>query len=140
MELIDIVPVFNLYEEFWKIYTKSDNQPPQYIADTAQIERCIIGDGSEIYGRVRNCVIGPEVIVEEGAEVYDSILMQGAVIKKGTKIYKSIIAQDAVVGENCTIGVGEYAADTSSREARKNESDWYNFSRWKQQENEGAVI
>ena len=76
MELIDIVPVFNLYEEFWKIYTKSDNQPPQYIADTAQIERCIIGDGSEIYGRVRNCVIGPEVIVEEGAEVYDSILMQ----------------------------------------------------------------
>ena len=96
MELIDIVPVFNLYEEFWKIYTKSDNQPPQYIADTAQIERCIIGDGSEIYGRVRNCVIGPEVIVEEGAEVYDSILMQGAVIKKGTKIYKSIIAQDAV--------------------------------------------
>ena len=109
MELIDIVPVFNLYEEFWKIYTKSDNQPPQYIADTAQIERCIIGDGSEIYGRVRNCVIGPEVIVEEGAEVYDSILMQGAVIKKGTKIYKSIIAQDAVVGENCTIGVGEYA-------------------------------
>ena len=35
--------------------------------------------------------------------------MQGAVIKKGTKIYKSIIAQDAVVGENCTIGVGEYA-------------------------------
>ena len=109
MELIDIVPVFNLYEEFWKIYAKSDNQPPQYIADTAQIERCIIGDGSEIYGRVRNCVIGPEVIVEEGAEVYDSILMQGAVIKKGTKIYKSIIAQDAVVGENCMIGVGEYA-------------------------------
>ena len=32
-----------------------------------------------------------------------------SVIKKGTKIYKSIIAQDAVVGENCTIGVGEYA-------------------------------
>lgn len=62
MELIDIVPVFNLYEEFWKIYTKSDNQPP-YIADTAQIERCIIGDGSEIYGRVRNCVIGPEAVV-----------------------------------------------------------------------------
>ena len=24
MELIDIVPEFNLYEEFWKIYTKSD--------------------------------------------------------------------------------------------------------------------
>ena len=28
MELIDIVPEFNLYEEFWKIYTKSDVIPP----------------------------------------------------------------------------------------------------------------
>ena len=24
MELIDIIPEFNLYEEFWKIYTKGD--------------------------------------------------------------------------------------------------------------------
>ena len=28
MELIDIIPEFNLYEEFWKIYTKSDAVPP----------------------------------------------------------------------------------------------------------------
>ena len=28
MELIDIIPEFNLYEEFWKIYTKSDIIPP----------------------------------------------------------------------------------------------------------------
>ena len=50
MELIDIIPEFNLYEEFWKIYTKSDVIPPQYIADTSRIEGSIIGEGSEIYG------------------------------------------------------------------------------------------
>ena len=33
MELIDIIPVFNLYEEFWKIYTRTDTIPPQYVAD-----------------------------------------------------------------------------------------------------------
>ena len=32
MELIDIIPEFNLYEEFWKIYTNSANLPPQYIS------------------------------------------------------------------------------------------------------------
>ena len=32
MELIDIIPEFNLYEEYWKIYTKSDVIPPQYVA------------------------------------------------------------------------------------------------------------
>ena len=35
--------------------------------------------------------------------------MQGSVIKPGTKIYGSIIAENVEVGENCTIGVGEYA-------------------------------
>ena len=35
MELIDIIPEFNLYEEFWKIYTKGDIIPPQYISADA---------------------------------------------------------------------------------------------------------
>ncbi len=46
MELIDIIPEFNLYEEYWKIYTKSDVIPPQYIADDAEIERSIIRRGN----------------------------------------------------------------------------------------------
>ena len=33
MELIDIIPEFNLYEEYWKIYTKSDVIPPQFISE-----------------------------------------------------------------------------------------------------------
>ncbi len=35
MELIDIIPEFNLYEEFWKIYTNSEIIPPQYISADA---------------------------------------------------------------------------------------------------------
>ncbi len=38
MELIDIIPEFNLYEEFWKIYTNSANIPPQYIAEEAVVD------------------------------------------------------------------------------------------------------
>ena len=42
MELIDIIPVFNLYEEFWKIYTRTDAIPPQYICRSdAFIEKSI---------------------------------------------------------------------------------------------------
>ena len=52
MELIDIVPVFNLYEEFWKIYTRTDSLPPQYIAGNAHVERSLLGESSEIYGEV----------------------------------------------------------------------------------------
>ena len=109
MELIDIVPEFNLYEEFWKIYTKSDSLPPQYLADTSVIEKSIIGEGCQIYGTVKNSVISPDVTIEEGAEIEDSIIMQGSVIGKGTKIKKSIIAEGVTVGNNCEIGFGEMA-------------------------------
>ena len=44
MELIDIIPEFNLYEEFWKIYTNSSSIPPQYISNDAVVDRCIIGE------------------------------------------------------------------------------------------------
>ena len=109
MELIDIVPVFNLYEEFWKIYTRTDSLPPQYIAGNAHVERSLLGEGSEIYGEVYSSVIGADVVIEEGAVVRDSIIMQGAVIGAGTHVEKSIIAEGTVIGKNCELGVGEYA-------------------------------
>ncbi|MCR5585767.1 MAG: glucose-1-phosphate adenylyltransferase, partial [Lachnospiraceae bacterium] len=107
MELIDLVPVFNLYEEFWKIYTKSEIIPPQYIAPGAYIEKAIIGEGAEIYGQVFNSVIGPGVIIEEGAVVRDSIIMTGSVIGKNSELYKCIIAENCTVGNNVKLGVGD---------------------------------
>ena len=106
MELIDIIPEFNLYEEFWKIYTNSEILPPQYISGQAVIERSLIGNGSEISGEVRNCVIGSGVTIEDGAVVRDSIIMKDTKIKKGCVIDKSIIAENCEIGENVTLGIG----------------------------------
>ena len=106
MELIDIIPEFNLYEEFWKIYTNSEILPPQYISGQAVIERSLIGNGSEIGGEVRNCVIGSGVTIEDGAVVRDSIIMKDTKIKKGCVIDKSIIAENWEIGENVTLGIG----------------------------------
>ena len=88
MELIDIIPVFNLYEEFWKIYTRTDTIPPQYIGENAYIEKSIIGDGTEIYGKVYNSVIGAGVVIEEGTVVRDSIIMNNSVIGKDSIVTK----------------------------------------------------
>lgn len=109
MELIDIIPVFNLYEEFWRIYTKSDRLPPQYIADSAKTERCIIGEGSEIYGEVYNSVIGSGVIIGSGTVIRDSIIMKDVVIGENCKIDKALIAENTKVGSDVLMGIGEYA-------------------------------
>ena len=107
MELIDLIPVFNLYEEFWKIYTKSDRIPPQYIAKDAIVDKAIIGEGCEIYGEVHNSVIGCGVTIEAGAVVRHSIIMSSTTIGAGTTVDKSIIAEGVTVGKNCELGIGE---------------------------------
>jgi len=106
MELIDIIPEFNLYEEFWKIYTNSDIIPPQYVSGDAVIERSIIGDGSEIYGEIHNCVIGSGVTIGPGTVVRDSIIMKDVAIGSDCVIDKSIIAESVKVGDNVTLGIG----------------------------------
>ena len=109
MELIDIIPEFNLYEEYWKIYTKSDIIPPQFIATEAVIERSIIGEGSEIYGKVSNSVIGAGVTIGKGTVVRDSIIMRGSAIGENSVLKKAIVAEDVVIGSNVELGVGEVA-------------------------------
>ncbi len=109
MELIDIIPEFNLYEEYWKIYTKSDIIPPQFIAGTATVERSIISEGTEVCGEVRNSVIGAGVVIGPGAVVRDSIVMRGTAVGAGSTLDKAIVAEDVRIGRNVRVGVGEYA-------------------------------
>jgi glucose-1-phosphate adenylyltransferase len=107
MELIDIIPEFNLYEEFWKIYTKGDIIPPQYISSEAVLDRCLIGEGSEIYGEVRNSVIGPNVVIGKGSVVRDSIIMRNTTVGDNVTMDKAIVAEDVVIGNQVVIGCGE---------------------------------
>lgn len=107
MELIDIVPEFNLYEEYWKIFTKSEILPPQYIAEGSVVERSIIGEGSEIYGQVYNSVIGCGVSVGRDTVIRDSIIMNNTQIGEGCGITKAIVAENARIADHVRLGEGE---------------------------------
>ena len=109
LELIDIIPEFNLYEEFWRIYTKGDVIPPQYISEDAVVDKCIIGEGTEIYGEVHNSVIGPNVVIGKGSVIRDSIIMKNTSVGENVVMDKAIVAEDVVVGNNVVIGCGEEA-------------------------------
>ena len=114
MELIDIVPEFNLYEEYWKIYTKSEIQPPDYIAADSVVERSIIGEGSEAYGEAYNSVIGCGVTIGKETVIRDSIIMNQTQIGEGCEINKAIIAENVVVGNQVKLGVGEEAENDTA--------------------------
>ena len=106
MELIDIIPEFNLYEEYWKIYTNSGILPPHYISDQSAVEKSIIGNGCDIYGEVHSSVISSGVTIGKGSVVRDSIIMKDAVIGDHCVIDKAIIAENVQIGDNVTLGTG----------------------------------
>ncbi len=109
MELVDLIPEFNLYEEYWKIYTKCDTIEPQYIAPEASVERCIIGESSEIYGAVIHSVIGPNVHIGRGTIIRDSIIMKDTVIGDNVTTEKAIIAENCNIGDGVVLGFGDEA-------------------------------
>ena len=107
MELIDLVPEFNLYEEYWKIYTKSDILPPQFFAAESVVEKSIIGEGSEIYGKVYNSVIGCGVTIGKDTVIRDSIIMNNTVVGSGCELNKTIVAENVQIKDNSRFGIGE---------------------------------
>jgi len=111
MELIRALPDFNLYEDFWKIYTSSDHQPPQYTGANAVVKTSLLSEGCEIYGQVYNSVLGPGCIVEDGAVVRDSILTANCVIGKNAVVERCVIDENNLIGAGAKLGMGDNTAN-----------------------------
>ncbi len=101
----------NLSDRSWRIYSRTVALPPQYVADTAEVEHSLLTDGCEVYGKLDYSILFENVTVEEGATVEYSLVMPGAVIKKGANVKYSIIAEDVVVGEGASIGADPQTID-----------------------------
>lgn len=107
MELIKTLPEFNLYEDFWKIYTNSNLQPPMYSGPDSEIKTSIVSEGCQVEGKVIHSVLSKNVVIEEGAIIKDSIIMEGCHIGKNAVIDRCIIDQNTNIGDNVVMGSGD---------------------------------
>ena len=104
MDLIGDDPILNPVDKNFKIYSKNNARAPQYLGPNSKISNSLVSEGCRIYGTVENSVLSGGVIVEEGAIVKDSVIMDDVHIRKNARVYTSIIDADAVVEEGITIG------------------------------------
>ena len=104
MDLLGDNPAFSLLDEAWRIYSRHTAQPPQYIAKGAVVENASITAGCQIYGTVKNSVLGSEVYVGKGAIVEDSVVMNGTVIEDGAVVRYAILDEKVTVGKKATVG------------------------------------
>ncbi|MBQ7010867.1 MAG: glucose-1-phosphate adenylyltransferase [Clostridia bacterium] len=95
---------FRINDKHRRVFSRSSIRAPHYMADSANVDNSIITEGCQIYGTVKNSVLSPGVIVEEGAEVIDAVIHAGCTIKSGAKVNYSIVASDVIIGENAIVG------------------------------------
>ncbi len=94
----------NLHDQAWKVFSRNPNQPPHYVDSDAVIKTSLVSEGCQIYGTVEHCVLFPEVTIEKGAYVRDSIIMQNTVVEENSEIIRAIIDENVVIGSSCRIG------------------------------------
>jgi glucose-1-phosphate adenylyltransferase len=102
----------DLYDNKWKIYTKSEDLPPVKVGEKANISTSLVSNGCRIEGSVVESVLSPGVIVGEGSEIKHSVILNDVVIGKNCKIENTIIDKETVIGDNSKIGYGnDYTAN-----------------------------
>ena len=104
MDLLGSKPVLDLGDKKWRIYSRHSAEGPQFVGADACVENSYITEGCEIYGTVKNCVVGAGVKVEAGAVVCDSVLMGDTVISKNAVVNYSIIDTGVCIGAGATVG------------------------------------
>ncbi|MBQ9942813.1 MAG: glucose-1-phosphate adenylyltransferase [Clostridia bacterium] len=107
MDLLADKPEIDLHDKKFRIYARNLGMPPHHIVDGAVVENCLITEGCEIMGCVKHSILSSGVIVEDGAEVIDSVIMPGAVIRKGAVVRRAIVAENAEVTSGCVVGENE---------------------------------
>lgn len=111
MDLISPLPIFNLYNRAWPIYTRNTTSPPakfvhgEHHAVGTALDS-IVAPGVVVSGGVvENSVLSNDVYVGTGARVLDSVLMNRVVVGAGAVVKRAIIDKNVKIPAGATIGI-----------------------------------
>jgi glucose-1-phosphate adenylyltransferase len=110
MDLVAPLPIFNLYNDRWPVYTLHTALPPAKIArgvggEPPYVDASIICQGAIVSGgRLERCIVGPEVFVDHDSHVIDSVLFPGVRVGSGARLHKVIVDKGVVVPPGARIG------------------------------------
>ncbi|MBM0204227.1 glucose-1-phosphate adenylyltransferase [Micromonospora sp. STR1s_5] len=111
MDLINVHPVFNMYNFDWPIYTEQPPWPPakfvhQWGERVGRAVGSMVSPGVVISGSlVENSIVSPKVRVHSWAHVEGSVLMEGVEIGRHAVVRRAILDKNVFVPEGVEIGV-----------------------------------
>ena len=105
MDLLGEKPELVLDDESWRIYSRQSASAPQYIGEGAEVVNTTLTAGCEIYGTVKNSILGQGVKVAKGAVVENSVIMDNVTIGEGAKVCYSILDAGVKIGKKAKVGI-----------------------------------
>ncbi len=114
-DLVSALPIFNLYNSDWPIFSQHLNSPPaKFVRDARGFVGTaidsIVSPGSVLSGaHVERSVLGPWTSIESGAMVVDAIVFERVTIGPNAVVRKAILDKDVVVDAGAEIGVNAEA-------------------------------
>ncbi len=93
-----------LDDPVWPILTYGAQRLPAHLLRQARVSESLIAPGGSVNGTVRDSILAPDVIVEEGAQIEKSIILHGARIKAGARVRRAIVDEKAEIGANAEVG------------------------------------
>lgn len=103
MEMLDQDHPLNQTSNSWRVYTKNDVTPPQFITENASVSNSLIVDGCYIAGDIENSILSKEVRVGQGTKVSESIIMGETTIGENCVVEYAIIGEGAVVADGAVV-------------------------------------
>lgn len=103
MDMLDTNKFNSLLYSSQKVYTKMKNEVPTYYTETSIVNSSQFATGCMIKGRVERSLIGRGVTIDEGAEVFDSLVFAGNVVKPSTTVRCAILDKNVEVDEGIRI-------------------------------------
>ncbi|MBR5060448.1 MAG: glucose-1-phosphate adenylyltransferase [Clostridia bacterium] len=110
MDLLSLNNEVKLFDTSWKLYTRSDVRPSQYIGEDAAISDSIITEGCIVNGEVTHSILFPGCRIDKNARIVDSIIMEDCVIEGNVIVNKGIVLEKTVVKSGNVIGDGDKIA------------------------------
>ncbi len=107
MDLISPHPPLNLDQPDLRLRTAGSLIAPAQFGSRAHVADSLISGAARIEGTVVRSVISPGVVIEEGAEVYDSIIQHRSVIRGGARLDRAIIDKEVTIGREAVVGEGD---------------------------------
>jgi glucose-1-phosphate adenylyltransferase len=111
MDVVSPLPVFNMYNFDWPIFTSYGPQPPAKLVQggdgtKAVTDEAVLSPGVVVSGgTVVHSVLSPDVRVASGARVEGSVLLHNVRIGEGAVVRNAIIDKNVVVPPGAEIGV-----------------------------------